>query len=379
MKIKNVDPDETPQANLRGSGFSSPWPLSGLVRTSLFLELADCVEDLIFVLDPALRIIAANRQATSFFGYSEHELAMKYLTSLVEAGERRRIKELFRKLNKRRSWEALFLTRTYRKMRIRFSLSPVAETGDKTRGYLLVGRGTDEAGTSLISDQLYGLTERILEGLPEPVFITDCASRTVTECNESAVSVSGYERQEILGQRLFDHVSSYEKHKSFDALLMRAEEAYAKTGLFKERVLLPRKNRLPLPCDCISLPAFGSEGLPIYYLTMFFDRSPVEEHEAVLTDLAERLKNLSQELTASASSFPEYKKAKRLSTLGFTARQIEIARLVVQGASSKDIGFRLGITESTVKNHLSAMFRRIGASSRLEFMRTLIDQHIRIS
>ena len=50
-----------------------------------------------------------------------------------------------------------------------------------------------------------------------------------------------------------------------------------------------------------------------------------------------------------------------------TPREIEIARLIGQGASNKRIARHLAITERTVKGHLTAIFRKTGAVDRLTF------------
>jgi DNA-binding NarL/FixJ family response regulator len=55
--------------------------------------------------------------------------------------------------------------------------------------------------------------------------------------------------------------------------------------------------------------------------------------------------------------------AERLQRL--TPREREIALLVGGGASNKEIGGKLGITERTVKAHLTAVFRKLGVSDRL--------------
>lgn len=48
-----------------------------------------------------------------------------------------------------------------------------------------------------------------------------------------------------------------------------------------------------------------------------------------------------------------------------TARQKEVARLVVAGRSNKDIAERLGITLATVKDHVHAILGRLNVSSRV--------------
>lgn len=49
-----------------------------------------------------------------------------------------------------------------------------------------------------------------------------------------------------------------------------------------------------------------------------------------------------------------------------TPRQTEVLRLLVEGLSNKGIARELGLSESAVKFHLSALFRHFGASNRVE-------------
>lgn len=49
-----------------------------------------------------------------------------------------------------------------------------------------------------------------------------------------------------------------------------------------------------------------------------------------------------------------------------TGRQVEILRLLVHGASNREIGRQLGITESTVKQHTHAVYLALGVANRTE-------------
>jgi two-component system, NarL family, nitrate/nitrite response regulator NarL len=51
---------------------------------------------------------------------------------------------------------------------------------------------------------------------------------------------------------------------------------------------------------------------------------------------------------------------------GLTHRENEVIGLVTEGCSNKDVALRLGITEDTVKRHLTNIFDKVGMSSRLE-------------
>ena len=49
-----------------------------------------------------------------------------------------------------------------------------------------------------------------------------------------------------------------------------------------------------------------------------------------------------------------------------TPRELEVLRLIAEGISNKAIAVRLGIRESTVKDHVNSMLDKLGAQSRTE-------------
>ena len=51
---------------------------------------------------------------------------------------------------------------------------------------------------------------------------------------------------------------------------------------------------------------------------------------------------------------------------GLTPRELEIVRMVVGAFTNKEIGEKLAIGENTVKSHLTHIFNKVGASSRIE-------------
>jgi len=347
-------------------------------QSRLLLELMDCLDELVFILDPALRIVRANRFAAVFLGYAAADLIMKPLSSLVEASWNERVTALVAGAVERRGAEAVFLTRSRRRARFGLTISPLAAEGPEPLGYLLVGRlmAGEEANSD---DASNGLADRMLKGFADPLFVVDGPSRTVRDCNEAALAAFGFSREELIGRRLFGPATREELQGLNEGLLGRAEAAYATRGIFQERVLFPRSKGPALPCDLISLPFFRPDGSLGCFIVMLFDRSSEEEREAELAALIGRVNGLASELTSAAESYSTRGQAQRLSSLGFTQRQIEIARLVAMGSPSKEIGYQLGITESTVKNHLAVMYRKLGASSRLGFMRALSERHLKIS
>lgn len=56
-----------------------------------------------------------------------------------------------------------------------------------------------------------------------------------------------------------------------------------------------------------------------------------------------------------------------------TARQQAVLALIRDGVSNKEIAYRLGVTEGTVKAHLTAIFRLLGVTNRSEAARLARD------
>jgi DNA-binding NarL/FixJ family response regulator len=49
-----------------------------------------------------------------------------------------------------------------------------------------------------------------------------------------------------------------------------------------------------------------------------------------------------------------------------TARETEVLRMIAEGLANKEIAYRLGISEHTVKFHVSGLLGKLGAASRAE-------------
>lgn len=77
----------------------------------------------------------------------------------------------------------------------------------------------------------------------------------------------------------------------------------------------------------------------------------------------ETVTDLVQYLRAAESPAPP---AARPKGFGLTPRELDIVATIVAGYSNREIARHLGISEDTVKNHLSNVFDKLGVSSRLE-------------
>lgn len=62
-----------------------------------------------------------------------------------------------------------------------------------------------------------------------------------------------------------------------------------------------------------------------------------------------------------------------------TPRQGEVLALLLQGLSNKRIALALGITESTVNEHVSAILQRLGVRSRVEAITSLQGRYMHVN
>jgi two-component system, NarL family, nitrate/nitrite response regulator NarL len=64
---------------------------------------------------------------------------------------------------------------------------------------------------------------------------------------------------------------------------------------------------------------------------------------------------------------PEEKPGRAVSpSATLTPRELQVVAAIVEGATNKDIGNQFGLSEQTVKNHISHIFDKLGVSNRLE-------------
>ena len=59
-------------------------------------------------------------------------------------------------------------------------------------------------------------------------------------------------------------------------------------------------------------------------------------------------------------------------TMSLTPRELEVLRLVLDGVPSKQIAGRLGISDQTVKFHVSSICGKLGAANRTDAVRRAV-------
>jgi DNA-binding NarL/FixJ family response regulator len=63
-------------------------------------------------------------------------------------------------------------------------------------------------------------------------------------------------------------------------------------------------------------------------------------------------------------------------TYGLTARELEVVTLITEGCTNKDIAKTFGISEETVKRHLTNIFNKLGVGNRLELALFALNHHL---
>jgi DNA-binding NarL/FixJ family response regulator len=61
---------------------------------------------------------------------------------------------------------------------------------------------------------------------------------------------------------------------------------------------------------------------------------------------------------------------------GLTKREQEIVDLLLRGQSNKEIASQLGVSDQTIKNQLTTLYRKMDVSSRLELVVKAVNQRI---
>jgi two-component system, NarL family, nitrate/nitrite response regulator NarL len=76
-----------------------------------------------------------------------------------------------------------------------------------------------------------------------------------------------------------------------------------------------------------------------------------------------------RELTAQTAPPPR-------KTYGLTSRELEVVTLITEGCTNKDIATQFGISEETVKRHLTNIFNKLGVGNRLELALFALNHHL---
>jgi two-component system, NarL family, response regulator YdfI len=99
------------------------------------------------------------------------------------------------------------------------------------------------------------------------------------------------------------------------------------------------------------------------------DATPAEILAAIAAAV-EGLIVLHPELLASMSVAGPAPQTPASADASLTPREIEVLRMLAEGLANKNIAWKLGISEHTVKFHITSIFTKLNVSSRAEAVAT---------
>lgn len=216
------------------------------------------------------------------------------------------------------------------------------------------------------------LVIRMLHGIVDPVFLLDPRTRLVRDVNPAAVALFGWSRREFIGS---DLLKLFPSEEAFLEMGKRLQAFESKAGIHEEEVLLKGLDGSPISCKLTSLSIFDLKGDAELRVAILHDITEAHVREDMLARLAARTAELASELSQlTKHQVPIGRDF--FTDMGFTERQAQLARYAAIGLTTKEMAFRLGLSESTVKNHFSALFRKFGVSSRVELIGLLSDRRV---
>ncbi len=328
----------------------------------------------IFLLSPDMKIWRSNPYAQLMFGFSDDELKGKRIESLLGGKAERSVflKEI-RAAKKAVNGVlcAVLRTKEGTAVNVEFTLNSILNIENKTLGYLMIGYGKPTSEMTTIS---HGLILRIMDGFSEAALIVRPFSRVLLECNSAAEALFGYHRDELVGAsaRIL-----YRHEEDFLSFGIRSEDAFTKQGIYQEEGQMRRKDGSFFDMRLTMFPVFNGEAGIDFLIAIVQDVSQDINKVREAHTLILQIHSLIEKIIPLVSP-PSNPKPLSLKMLGATDRQVEITRLLLSGDSTKEIASRLNLSVSTVKNHLSALYKKLEIYDRVDLVRIIQERHIKI-
>jgi PAS domain S-box-containing protein len=344
---------------------------------SILGTILEACRSFVFVCDVNGAIDYANPAALKLFGQAEIALERD---GLFEMATTKKDRQLLRKtamnlqLNERKRMEMVLNSADGLYVPTYIVLCGIEGIEKTERRFLVIGDPIEAiAATSYVSSiASNNLVVRMLHGSVDPVFLIDPRTRIVCDCNAAAVAMFGWSRREFIGE---DLRKLYLGEEDFLAIGKRLPELESKSGMHEEEVMLIGRDQGAISCKLTTLCIFGPKGGPELRVAILHDVTEAHIREVLLARLATQTTELAAELAQlTQKQIPIGKES--FMNLGFTDRQAQLAKYAAIGLTTKEMAFRLGLSESTVKNHFSAMFRKFGISSRTELIGLLSNRRI---
>lgn len=193
-----------------------------------------------------------------------------------------------------------------------------------------------------------------IHGIADPALIIESRTRIIHEVNEGYCRIFGWDRRDLIGMSTLGIHESGQAWKDF---ARKYEAPDAALGVYRGSWRFRSHSGKLIPCHVLMLrldARVEEKCLTLSILLMDEDSRPSLDEE---------------EAGPRPESVRDHESSQLLPVL--TSRQSQIVMLLAKGLSSKEIGRILGISESTVKNHLSQLYRRFQCPSRISLLQRL--------
>ncbi|HYW72390.1 MAG TPA: LuxR C-terminal-related transcriptional regulator [Pyrinomonadaceae bacterium] len=205
---------------------------------------------------------------------------------------------------------------------------------------------------------------RLLDSTGDPAFAVE-SEGTIMAWNAAAESLFGRSAAEAVGQSCGDMLKGRDECGDFcseNCAVRQSIENHRPIGNFDLEVETAKGRQW---CNVSVLTADDSGST-----------RPLAIHVVRPIDLRKRLEILVRDFVVTNTSVtPESAVALISSTRApakdaeLSPREVEILRLLAQGAASKAVGAKLNISAATVNNHVQHILKKLGAHNRLEAIR----------
>jgi PAS domain S-box-containing protein len=171
-----------------------------------------------------------------------------------------------------------------------------------------------------------------------PIGLVLSRRRQIVDCNAQLLAMFGADREQLLGQS-FEVL--YPTHDEFERTGQRIAASLDENGWYADERVMKR----------VDGPARG---------------------ELFWCHVSGRALDPAQPHAAGIWAFQDLS-AKRKLKVEFTAREREIAALLIEGLTSKQIGKRLGVSPRTVDVYRARLMRKYGAATTPELVHKLLS------
>jgi len=329
--------------------------------------------NILVLTDSRMAVLRVNQNASAFFGVPEEAMVGCGLETVFNREQCGRIREIAARLKiDSETTTVCFDLADYsggrRQQEIVIRCICIPLTG--FRGYLFIIQREQRSSSKYPVSIM-----RLLKGQSASVIIIDAPSCLVLDCNRVAERMFGYSRGEIIGRS--PRFLAPSPHLA-NEYITKSKDCCSRNGFYQELIQCRRKDGSLFMTLTTVISACDSEDIDRYTVVINRDHSSVEKNYDDIIRIAEQSEKLALALKEAVYPLKRSEPRSTLRELGFTVRQIEIAVILVTGETTKAIAKELNVSEATVKNNLSAMYRMLGVSSRMEFLRFITERQIRI-